>query len=136
MTEHGEAVEYDLLTKTGHELRDVGDTLSWGALASFILQRSASSALSRELDEDGALWATNLKTNIILADIFDMLAQINANVVAIGERKQAKAVPKYPRPGMSNTDENTKHLGRGALPGDKLRAWFEEKRKKRNERND
>lgn len=134
MTEHSGAVECDLLTRTGHELKDVGRTLSWGALASFILHRDADSAISREIDGDYALWATTSKTNGLLADIFDMLAQINANLVAIGQHDKAKPVPRYPRPGMEQETgaDNVKRFGRGALPRGGFRKWLENKRSERN----
>lgn len=133
MAEHSEAVEYDLLTKTGHELRDVGDTLSWGALASFVLQREAGSALARDIDGDLALWSTTTKTNGLLADIFDILAQINANIVAIGEHGKARTPAKYPRPGMTDEpSDNERHIGKGAMERSKLRQWFDKKRRERN----
>ena len=72
-------------------------------------------------------WATLAKTNAILADIFDVLAQINANLVALGSGRPAKQPKPYPRP-VKKTPENEKHIGSGALPPDELRAWFEEKR--------
>lgn len=135
VAEHDEAVEYDLLTRTGHELKDVGRSLSWGALASFILQRDEKSAISRDLDEDSALWATTTKTNGILADIFDMLAQINANIVAIGNKKEARDVPRYPRPGVNvEANNNVKKIGSGGLPPDELADWFEMKRRERHGR--
>ena len=81
-----------------------------------------------ELDPDLARWSGVPKTNAILADIYDMLAMINANLCAIGSRKQAKKPPSYPRPG----DKNKQHIGgKNALPPDELRAWFEMKRKER-----
>lgn len=133
MTEHSGAVECDLLTRTGHELRDVGDALSWSALASFILHRDPAGAIAREIDGDFSVWATTSKTNGLLADIFDMLAQINANLVAIGEHSKTKPVPRYPRPGMEQEDTgNVKRIGRGALPRGGFRKWLEDKRKERN----
>lgn len=134
--EHDGAIEYDLLTKTGHELRDVGRTLSWEALASFVLHIDGESALSKELDAEHQIWATTTKTNGILADIYDMLAQINANLVSLGEKKPAKPTKPYPRPNMEDKQENVKHYGKGALPRDKFRKWLEKKRKERNARND
>ena len=136
VAEHDGAIEYDLLTRTGHELQDVGGSLSWGALASFVLNSAGDSALSRELDSEYHLWATTTKTNGILADIFDMLAQINANLVALGERKQAKEIKPYPRPGMEDRRENVKHFGKGALPRGEFRKWLEKKRRERNGRHD
>lgn len=136
MTEHEGAIEYDLLTKTGHELKDIGQTLSWDALASFIFHGSESTALSRDLDEEGALWATTTKTNGILADIYDILAQINANLVAIGSHDKAKEAPRYPRPGMEEKRKDTRHYGKGAVTKTEFREWLERKREERNGRND
>lgn len=128
VTEHRKAVEHDLLVKTGHELNDIGRTLSWDALDSFLSNLGADSAVSRELDSDIAEWGTTVKTNKILADIWDVLAMINANLIAVGTRKPAKAPKRYPRPGQKDP-EAEQHIGSGALPPDELRKWFEEKRK-------
>ncbi len=136
VVEHDGAIEYDLLTKTGHELKDIGRSLSWDALASFVIYDGNDSALARELDEEYTLWATALKSNGILADIFDMLAQINANLVALGEHKASKQVSPYPRPGMEEKRDNVKHFGRGALPRGEFRKWLEKKREEYHERND
>lgn len=136
VVEHDGAIEYDLLTKTGHELKDIGRSLSWDALASFVIYDGNDSALARELDEEYTLWATALKSNGILADIFDMLAQINANLVALGEHKASKQVAPYPRPGMEEKRDNVKHFGRGALPRGEFRKWLEKKREEYHERND
>ena len=83
----------------------------------------------QELQPEMAAWNDTLKTNAILADIFDMLASINANLVAIGTRKAARKPKSYPRPGRKDPD-NERHFGSGALPPDELRRWFEEKRAK------
>ena len=78
-----------------------------------------------------AVWATQAKTNAILADIFDMLANINANLVAMGTGKRARKPKRYDRPLDTN---NTKRLGgKGALPHDELVEWIEERRRKHAE---
>lgn len=125
--EHREAISSDLLVQTGHELNDVGRTLSWGALNSFLNHTAVDSALMRELKPELAAWGSTVKTNIILADIFDVLALINANLVAMGSRKPAKKPKPYPRP-FKRDESEKQHFGRGALPKDELRKWFEEKR--------
>lgn len=125
------------MTRTGHELKDIGRTLSWDALASFVRQCGNDSALSRELNTEAHIWSTREKTNGILADIFDMLSQINANLVAIGEGKRAKNAPLYPRPGTEERRKSdTQHFGKGALPADELRKWMMEKGVLQNERDD
>lgn len=126
MNEHREAIQYDLLTETGYQLRDIGQTLSWGTLNSFLKNEQLDSALVREMHPEEAAWGTRTKTNAILADIFDMLANINANLVSIGSGKPAKKPKPYPRPKRRNQDDQ-KHFGRGALPVNELQEWFEKK---------
>ena len=81
-----------------------------------------------EQDQEKAVWSTRMKTNFILADIYDVLNMINANIVALASREPAKAPKKYPRPGNNRDNENERHFGRGALPPDELKKWIEEKR--------
>ena len=127
--EHREAIEYDLLTKTGHEIDDIGRTISWDALDSFFKHIEPDSALIRELYPDEAEWAGVTKTNMILADLYDLVAQVNANIVALGSGKAAKKIKPYPRPWKKPFEEE-KHFGKGGLPPNELREWFEAKRKK------
>lgn len=126
--EHRGAIEYDLITMTGYQLRDIGKSLSWSAVNSFLQNERADSALMQELHPEFAGWGSTFKTNTILADIFDMLANINSNLVALGSGKAAKQPKPYPRP-VKKKPEDERHFGRGALPPDELRKWFEEKRK-------
>lgn len=70
-------------------------------------------------------WENTLKTNAILADIYDMLQVINSNVSRLGGSRKKKIKP-YPRPG--DKDGDTKHIGKGALPFNKLCEWIQEKR--------
>lgn len=132
--QYREAIDYDLLTKTGYELKDVGRTLSWGAFDHFLRRSDPDSALMQELNPGLAEWSSRLKTNVILADIYDILAMLNANVVAHGSGRPARLPKPYPRSGRKD-DSDTKHIGSGALPPDELRAWIERKRAEYNARN-
>lgn len=126
---YSEAIESDLLRETGYDLEDIGRSLSWGALDSFLRHAGPDSALMRELNPDLTTWSSQTKTNVILADIFDMLAMINANLMAIGSGKPAKKPKPYPRPNKHNNPENERHFGSGALKPADLRKWFAEKRR-------
>lgn len=75
-------------------------------------------------------WGTVAKTNAILADIYDRLVDLNANLVALGEHKKAKKPTYYPRPGATKKEE--KHIGSGALPFAEMDKWIEERRRARN----
>ena len=127
MEEHREAIEHDLLVETGHELRDVGRSLSWGALRSFLTHISPESALAREINPEGYIWASRAKTNALLADIYDLLSAVNANLCAKGTGKKPKQPKPYPRPGDKDRNTETRHIGKDPLPPDKLREWFKQK---------
>lgn len=132
--EHREAIEYDLMVRTGHELNDLGRTLSWSAFRSFLKKLDIHSALLSEINPELSVWADQTKTNAILADIYDVLASINANLIAIGTRKAARPPKPYKRPGKQERDDS-KQFGSGALPPAELHAWIERKRAEYNARN-
>lgn len=117
VSEHREAVNYDLLTRTGYDLDSVGRGLSWSALDAFIRNTPPDSALMRKLRPDLYQWSTQAKTNAILADIYDVLAMINANLCAKGSGKRPKHPKPYPRPGATS---NSRKIGK-ALPVDELK---------------
>lgn len=116
---------------TGYELQDIGGALSWSAFGSFLRNVGGDSAIAREMDPDVAVWSGTVKTNAILADIYDVLTAINANLNAIGSGKRAKKPKPYPRPGHKDEDKDKKKYGKGALPKNELRRWIESKRKER-----
>jgi hypothetical protein len=125
--EHHGAIEYDLLKKTGHEINDIGDTLSWGALSSFVSNMEADSATVREIEPELSGWSSVAKTNAILADIFDVLSAINSNLKAIGSGTRAKSPEKYPRP-KKKTEKNK--IFKSSMPMAEMRAWIEERRRR------
>lgn len=88
----------------------------------------------RELNPELARWDTQLQTNTILADIYDMLAALNYNVLCMASKQKPQQPKPYPRPGKKE-DEDKKKIGKGALPVADLREWFEQKRRKYGERN-
>jgi hypothetical protein len=116
------------LTQTGHEVDDVGGSLSWRAFSSFLQNLGIESQLGRELQPEVAKWSSIQKTNEILADIYDVLSVINANLIGIGSGKRPKQPKPYPRPG--HEEKNTRKFGRGAVTHDELVAFFDSKRKK------
>lgn len=122
---HHKALEYDLLTRTGYTLDDVGGRLSWSALSSFIYNLQSDSATYRDLGKTTG-WEDTIKTNFILADIYDLLQVINANIIGLGGNKHRKINP-YPRPNDKDKDD-VKKIGKGALPYEKLKEWFKERR--------
>jgi hypothetical protein len=123
--EHHKALECDLLCK-GYELKDVGRSLSWDALLSFISNLGPDSYVAKEMEPELHDWTTTFKTNKILADIYDMLAMINANLVAFGSKKQAKKPKPYPR-----LKHNGDKYGKEPVAPVQLRKMFVNIRRKR-----
>lgn len=113
------------MTRTGYQLNDLGGALSWSALDSFIKGLKSDSAVARELGHATG-WEDTIKTNAILADIYDLLQIINVNISALGGNKRKKIKP-YPRP---NDKEDKRKIGKGALPVADLREWIDSKRRR------
>lgn len=113
------------MTRTVYRLDDAGGALSWRSLYSFIKNLQGDSALARDLGKSTG-WEDTKKTNEILADIYDMLQVINANVIAYasGGKKKMKVTP-YPRPGRE--DDKKKRIGSGAVPVTDMREWIRRK---------
>lgn len=122
LSEHSEAVNYDLLTRTTYQVDDIGGALSWGALYSFIKNLGSDSALARDLGKSTG-WETTLQTNTMLADIFDLLEVIHADLVFwMSKGKKKKNIKPYPRPGRD--EDKKRKIGKGAMPLDQLREWL------------
>lgn len=73
-------------------------------------------------------WGTTLRTNIILSDIYDLLAVINANLRGGFSRKRPRKTKPYKRPWAKK--DSDKKFGKGALPKNQLREWIKNYRKK------
>ena len=113
------------MTRAGFTFDDIPARLSYRALRSFVSHLGLDSRLAGEMVPDKAAWGTTAKTNMILADIFDMLAMINANLIGVGSHKKASRPKPYPRPKTKN--DKTQKYGSGALPIDELRSWMRSK---------
>lgn len=111
--------------QTGYSLDDVGGALSWSALGAFLHIVEPDSAIAHELEPDVANFASSFKTNAILADIYDILAQINANLVAGFSRKRTQKPKRYPRPG----DDSKRRIGKdNSMTMNELDSWFAKKK--------
>ena len=95
-------------------MNDIGGALPWRSLNSFIRYLPTDSALAKDLGKSTG-WETTLKTNALLADVFDILQVIASN-------KQLKKTTPYPRPGKE--DHTVRRIGKDPLPPDELRKWY------------
>lgn len=122
---------FDLLTRTHYQIDDIGGALSWRSLDAFIKRLGGDSELARDLGKYTG-WNTALQTNIILADLFDLVQLVRAEHVYYNTKKKIKTNP-YPRPGRDN-DKNKKHFGDTAMPANEMLEWINNRRETDGER--
>lgn len=112
---HAQALEYDLMTRTGRTLAEYMEMGAAGAVAlvSFVRHLPRDSATWREShpSDDSWPWVTAAKTNTILADLFDAL-------VAVNTRKGRRPKP-YPRPRAGG-----RSIGSGAIRVRDFDEWW------------
>lgn len=122
--EHGPALEYDLLTKTNYQLRDVGGALPWGALLHFVQFLPRDSALKTELVPmtDVERWNDGCANAAILADLFDLVNQMRAEVAVNGTDHKPRRPRPYPRPGAK--PKGVQHVGKDPIPVSEFESWW------------
>ena len=112
--DHDRALEYDLMTRTGRTLTEYMHMGAAGkvALLSFINYLPMDSQLRQAMDPQDEVgeWSTVKKTNIILADIFDVFVSANT--------KKGHKAKQYPRP------KQKKRIGSGAIPISEFWDWW------------
>ena len=114
INEYDRPLEYDLMTRTGRTLSEYIDMGAAGmvALLSFINYLPMDSQLRQAMDPQDEVgeWSTVKKTNIILADIFDVFVSANT--------KKGHKAKQYPRP------KQKKRIGSGAIPISEFWDWW------------
>ncbi len=118
------ALDFDLLRWAGGTSADIPGRVSWDAALAVVGNLPPDSALMREQDPETWVWSTQAKTNGLLADLYDLLAWVNYNVVASATRKGMRRPRKpkpYPRPG-SKAKGTT--IGRDPIPAKDFDRWW------------
>ena len=114
INDYDRALEYDLMTRTGRTLSEYINMGAAGmvALLSFINYLPMDSQLRQAMDPQDEVgeWSTVKKTNIILADIFDVFVSANT--------KKGHKAKQYPRPKQKN------RIGSGAIPSSEVWDWW------------
>lgn len=102
------------MTRTGRTLQEYLDMGAAGkvALISFVNFLPPESALSRALKpkDETYLWTTTLKTNVILADLYDAFV--------VSRTKKGHQPKWYPRP------QKGRSVGKGAIPISQFWDWW------------
>ena len=128
MDKHASALDYDLMTRTGRSTAEWAALGATGivALAHFVKQLDISSRTYAEMHDSAWLsgWSMRIKTNALLADLFDAVNALRyAYVASVSKRKPDKPKP-YPRPWHKSRDKGTKHYGRDGIPIKDFKKWW------------
>lgn len=127
VAEHGRALNYDLMTRTGVSLHSVPETFNWADLRDFVSFLDAGSALASEVSPENAGWQGTEKIPMLLAHIADLLANFSYGY-AVTHMKKTAQKPKppqpIPRPGVVDKTSETKHFGSGAIPIEAFDEWW------------
>lgn len=128
MRYHESALEYDLMTMTGRTLSEYLDMGHEGivALCHFVRHLGLDSKLAREMAGfEAGPFDSGTQTNALLAELFDVLAGINANLVQLSSKSRVKRPKPFPRPWRK--DES--RIGRDPIPVSKFAEWWNSKSK-------
>lgn len=118
-------MEFDLLTMTHYQLRDVGGALPWGALLHFVCHLPRTSALSRELLplSEAERWTDGTLVAPMLADLIDVVNAAAAVLAAKGTGHQPRRPRPYRRPWATGGETR---IGSEAVPVADFEAWWDE----------
>lgn len=118
-----------MMTRLGLTLGDVPERLSWDALHSFVGHLGEGSALHASMHPDEAQWCSGLKTNILLADIYDAISAMRyqhaCSCTPRGRRRPAPPEP-YPR-FWSKKPRGEKRYGSKPIPIARFDEWWNSK---------
>lgn len=127
VSEHGRALNYDLLTRVGISLYAIPcAAMTWADLRDFVGFLDAGSALMSELYPEAAGWQGDEKTPMLLAHIADLLANLSYGYVVTHTKKgtpKPKQPTPIPRPGIES-DHDTRTFGNGAIPIAEFDDWW------------
>lgn len=110
--------------------RTLGEYLDMGAagrvaLVHFVQCLGIDSALAREAGGiEAAEWHTRMKTNILLADLWDALQGLTYNHAAVHSKHRPKRPKPYPRPWRAKEEQR---LGSDPIPVSKFWDWWDGK---------
>ena len=125
MQEHPAALDYDCMTLTGRTLHEYAD-MGWqgmSSLAHLVRHLGPESMTWRATHEGDELpsWTSRPSTNAILADIYDVIAQLTRLFVIANSKSKPQRPRPYPRP---NARDKGEVIGKGAIRVADFDSWW------------
>ena len=108
------------MTLLGMPFERAASSFGWANLVTFVHHLPPTSAVYREMYGDASEFASELKQNMILADIFDAVQFFNYNYAKSHGGKGRKPKP-YPRP---FADDGAQRIGSDPIPISEFNDWY------------
>lgn len=126
ISEHYEALSYDLMTRTRFTLDDLGGPLSWAALFSFVSNCGHDSAVFRAMNPDMAPWLDGRMVAPLLAQLIDaMNTNTYVNAVAHCDEGKRPDPPKRVKTPWTVEEAEGRHIGSDPIPISEFDAWWD-----------
>lgn len=122
-SEHGGALNYDMMTRLGARVDDVPGLVSWKDLRDFVTNLPADSALFRDMHPEMAGWDTIAQVNTILADMYDSIEGLSHMYASSHVKRTLPRPKRFPRP-FSDDDGDEQRMGSGAIPVCEFEDWW------------
>ena len=129
VTDHGGALEYDLLTATGYTLDDVGGRLPLRALANFVRHLPVTSATKRELDGLTAEqddWVQGRVLSELMAILIDEIRGLEWMYESAHSKSRIRRPKRIPTPWSTDEELGVRRYGKDPIPVKDFDAWWDE----------
>ncbi len=129
MDDHASALDFDLMTMTGRCMREWTDIGAAGmvALVHFVRHLDARSALiaeTREHGEELREWSCGLRTNSLLADLYDEIAHLLVSFARVHSKHKVHDPKKYPRPWLDDDSDERRKFGKDPIKIADFADWW------------
>lgn len=131
MSDHGGALDYDLMTMTPYTLDDLGGRLSCRSLVHFIRHLPPTSATKREINgaptDEQMGWLTGNVTTQLIACLLDEVRGLQWMYQSAHSKSRVRRPKRFPTPWSTDEELGVKRYGRDPIRVADFDAWFDGK---------
>lgn len=127
IAEHGEAFDYDLMTRLGVRLVDVPETIGWHAAYVFSRHLPLDSALFQSKYPEYAAFGSPIQQSALMADIIDLLQwfKFDFDSAHTKDSNTLQKPKRFPTPWEKERQRSEMStIGKGAIPISQFDAWY------------
>lgn len=131
VSDHGGALEYDLMTLTNFTLDDLGGRLSCRSLVHFIRYLPPTSATKRELDggltDIQTAWVSGQATAQLVACLIDEIRGLEWLYQSAHSKSRIRRPKRFPTPWSTDEELGVRRFGKDPIRVADFDAWFDSK---------